>query len=158
MSETQDGKYDKMVMGQAFVMPRNDSSIGLAVCKTGSFFTSVYETYRKISGYKGKRYALANPPYGCPYSADRMLSAMAVVSAHELGHFLGLVCSDFFHTLASDKKGNHNPTDDHTKIMNHSTDSMSVTFYDHSYEWTTLNLQYFRFILPASIQGIIQYD
>jgi len=75
-----------------------------------------------------------------------MLDAICRVSAHEVGHTLGLVDTTYL-----DRVGRkHNPgAEDQTKMMNASTD-LEYMFNPHlPIGWQTLNEKYLVFVLPV---------
>ena len=74
-----------------------------------------------------------------------MFDSICRVSAHEVGHALGLVDTYYLDGV----EGSHNPgPDDQTKMMNISTD-LGYMFNSHSpIGWRTLNSRYLEFVLP----------
>ena len=81
-----------------------------------------------------------------PISSSQMLDAICKVSAHEVGHTLGLVDTTYL-----DGVGNkHNPgAEDQTKMMNANTDLEWILNPHSPIGWRTLNSQYLEFVLPV---------
>ena len=79
-------------------------------------------------------------------SSSLILEALCRISAHEVGHALGLV--DAYYLDGVGEK--HNPgADDQLKMMNVSTD-LEWMFNAHPpIGWRTLNENYLMFVLPV---------
>ena len=75
-----------------------------------------------------------------------MLEALCKVSAHEVGHALGLVDTHYLDGVVN----RHNPgPNDQTKMMNVNTE-LEWLFNPHPpVGWRPLNLQYLEFVLPV---------
>ena len=117
------------------------SATGLASCYLGSIYDSTFALYQEFAG--GNK---PSQPFPIPISSPQMLEALCRVSAHEVGHTLGLVDTTFLDGVVN----NHNPgNEDQTKIMNVNTD-LKWLFKPHStVGWRPLNASYLRFILPV---------
>lgn len=74
-----------------------------------------------------------------------MLEVICRVSAHEVGHALGLV--DTTHLGGVGEKHNPGPNDQ-TKMMNVNTDLRWFYNTNSAVGWRTLNEQHLNFVLP----------
>ncbi len=81
-----------------------------------------------------------------PVSSAQMLDAVCKVSAHEVGHALGLVDTYYLDGIGDF----HNPgPDDQKQMMNISTD-LKWFFNQHpKVEWRKLSQEYLEFVLPV---------
>jgi hypothetical protein len=126
------------------VAPPNDSvqrsAMGMAECFLGSIYDSTFELY-KDSAERGTA-----SPFPAPVSSARMLEAVCRVSAHEVGHTLGLVDTHYLDGVGR----SHNPgANDQTKMMNISTD-LKWLFNPHpAVVWRSLSGLYLEFVLPV---------
>ena len=79
-------------------------------------------------------------------SSSLILEALCRISAHEVGHALGLVDTTYLDGVGE----KHNPgADDQSKIMNVSTD-LKYMFNSHlPIGWRSLNENYLKFVLPV---------
>ena len=96
-----------------------------------------------IHGYEQHRTMAPTPMTSIP--SFQMHEAVCKISAHEVGHALGLVDTHYMDGV----EGSHNPgPDDQTKVMNINTD-LEYMFNPHlPIGWRTLNSQYLEFVLP----------
>ena len=115
-------------------------SIGSSTCYLGSIFDTTLHLYTEAAKKNKPR------PFPIPVSSSQMLEAISKVSAHEVGHALGLV-----DTYCLDGVGDgHNPEGNvQMNMMNVSTD-LEWMFNSHSpITWRELNLKYLEFVLPV---------
>ncbi len=115
------------------------SATGVSDCYFGSIYNSTYTLY-KNAAERNKPY-----PFPAPVSSTQMLDAICKVSAHEVGHALGLVDTTYLDGVGD----MHNPgVEDQSKMMNVNTD-LKWLFNSHpAIGWRILNSQYLEFVLP----------
>ena len=75
-----------------------------------------------------------------------MLDAICKISAHEVGHALGLVDTYYLNGVGD----SHNSgTNDQTRMMNVNTELEWLFNQPSTIGWLPLNEQYLRFVLPV---------
>ena len=135
----------EFLLGNSGICERNER-VGLGIrCDGGSFFASQKETYRSYARNAGKTFVLQTSPFTIPITTETFLQAVARAIAHETGHSLGLVSSKYMR-MNKEYLG-HNPEVDFDKIMNYSGNTLEQQL-ENPGEWTTLNRDYLKFILP----------
>ncbi len=123
------------------VLSRQRSATGLSSCYLGSVYDSTFELYKKFA-----ESSKIPQPFPVPISSSQMLDAICKVSAHEVGHSLGLVDTTYLDGVGR----SHNPGENNqTKMMNINTD-LKWLFNQHPpIGWRTLNNRYLEFVLPV---------
>ncbi len=117
------------------------SANGVANCFLGSISDKTFNLYKKFS-----EDSMSPQPFAIPISSSQMLEAICKVSAHEVGHTLGLVDTTYLGGVGN----KHNPgSEDQSKMMNVNTDLRWLFKQHPPVGWRTLNSQYLEFVLPV---------
>jgi len=116
------------------------SALGKSTCYLGSICGTTFDLYAEAAKKNKPQ------PFPTPVSSSQMLEALCKVSAHEVGHALGLVDTHYLDGVVN----RHNPgPNDQTKMMNVNTE-LEWLFNPHPpVGWRPLNLQYLEFVLPV---------
>ncbi len=134
-------KREVYVYGLTSPATLQQSATGLSSCYLGSACDSTLDLYTKYAKSNGT----VPQPFPIPVSSSQMLDAICKVSAHEVGHALGLV--DTYYLGGMGEK--HNPgADDQSKMMNVNTDLSWFFNTNSGVGWQELNSQYLEFVLP----------